>query len=164
VLDVGAGAGCHSLALQTRGLDVVAVETCAEFVEVMVQRGVMDARCVPPAEVDDGPFDRLLLLMHGLGIVGDPEGLRWFLADAHRLVTPDGCVLLDSADPGEACHEPGLGVAELRLEYGGVMGAPFPWLFAGTKALGRLAAEVGWETEVVYREPEGRYLARLTRR
>jgi len=163
VLDVGAGAGCHALALQERGLEVVAVETCDAFVEVMRARGVMDARCAALAEVEDGPFDRLLLLMHGLGIAGNPDGLRWLLADAHRLVAREGCVLLDSRDPGEACDEPGFGVAVMRFEYSGVMGPTFPWLFAGVEALERLAAEVGWETNVVLREPDGRYLASLTR-
>jgi SAM-dependent methyltransferase len=163
VLDIGAGAGCHALALQEQRLDVVAVDTCPAFVEVMMARGVVDARCMAPSEVDDGPFDRLLLLMHGLGIAGDADGLRWLLADAHRLVTADGMILLDSRDPGEACDEPGLGVAELRLEYAGEMGPPFPWLFAGAEALERIAADVGWGTEVVLQEADGRYLARLNR-
>ena len=34
-LDVGAGAGCHSLILQERGLDVVAIDVAPEAVEVM---------------------------------------------------------------------------------------------------------------------------------
>jgi SAM-dependent methyltransferase len=163
VLDVGAGAGCHTLALQERGLKVVALETCDAFVEVMCSRGVKDVRSAALSEVDDGPFDRLLLLMHGLGLAGSPDGLRWLLADAHRLVARDGCVLLDSRDPGDACDEGGLAVAELRLEYLGQMGPRFPWLFAGSEALESLAAEVGWRTTVVLRESDGRYLASLTR-
>ena len=43
VLDVGAGAGCHSLALQRRGLDVTAVDISPLSVDVMRRRGVRQA-------------------------------------------------------------------------------------------------------------------------
>ena len=43
VLDVGAGAGCHSLALQRRGLDVTAVDISTLSVDVMRRRGVRQA-------------------------------------------------------------------------------------------------------------------------
>lgn len=45
VLDVGAGAGCHSLALQQRGLEVTAVDISELSVETMRRRGVANARC-----------------------------------------------------------------------------------------------------------------------
>ncbi len=164
VLDVGAGAGCHALALRRRGLDVVAIDTCRAFVEVLRERGLPDARLADPADVDDGPFDRALLLMHGLGLAGDEAGLRRMLGELRRLLAPGGCVLVDSRDPGEACEDPeapGLAVAELRMSYRGREGAPFPWLFASEEALGRLVAAAGWRAEVVRREPDGRYLAEL---
>ena len=163
VLDVGAGAGCHALALQERGLEVVALETCDAFVDVMRLRGVKDVRSGELAKVKDGPFDRLLLLMHGLGLAGHPDGLRSLLADAHRLLAHDGRVLLDSRDPKDACDEDGLAVAELRLEYLGRKGPRFSWLFAGPEALEAFAAEVGWQATVVHQEPDGRYLASLAR-
>jgi len=44
VLDAGAGAGCHALALQERDLAVCAIDIAPEAVEVMRMRGVRDAR------------------------------------------------------------------------------------------------------------------------
>ena len=43
VLDVGAGAGCHSLVLQERGLDVTAIDISPLSVETMKERGVKKA-------------------------------------------------------------------------------------------------------------------------
>ena len=164
VLDVGAGAGCHSLALQLRGARVTALDTCPACVEVMQRRGVVDARLGPVAQVEDGPFDSLLYLMHGIGVVGDREGLRWMLADAHRLVSPGGSILLDSRDPGSSCNDDeGFGVAELAITYRGSRGAAFSWLFVSAAALARESAPVGWRTDVVCTEPDGRYLAQLIR-
>ena len=40
ILDVGAGAGCHSLVLQERGMDVTAIEISPLSVETMKERGV----------------------------------------------------------------------------------------------------------------------------
>ncbi len=170
VLDVGAGAGCHALALQALAAgstpsapapveSVVALDLCPLAVRVMRSRGVIDARSGVLAEVDDGPYDTLLFLMHGIGVVGDLDGLAWTLADAHRLLAPGGRIVLDSRDPGSDEH----GSIELRLEYDGCVGAPFWWLFVSEPALRKLAARVGWQTDLLCREPDGRYVARLTR-
>ena len=43
VLDVGAGAGCHTLALQEQGLDVTAIDVSPLSVETMKRRGVKQA-------------------------------------------------------------------------------------------------------------------------
>ena len=39
-LDVGAGAGCHSLVLQEKGIDVTAIDISPLSVETMKERGV----------------------------------------------------------------------------------------------------------------------------
>ena len=68
ILDVGAGAGCHSLALQQQGRQVTAIDISPLAVATMRERGVMDVR-----EQDfftlDGHYDTILMLMNGIGIV-----------------------------------------------------------------------------------------------
>src|SRR5262245_2587531 len=98
VLDVGAGSGCHALALQERGLEVVALETLPELVEIMTRRGVKNARCASIFDFSGPPFDTVLMMMNGLGLAGTLDGLRHLLAHLRHLVTPGGQVLADSTD------------------------------------------------------------------
>ena len=69
VLDVGAGAGCHSLVLQEHGIDVTAIDISPLAVETMRQRGIKNV-----LEQDfftlEGTYDTILMLMNGIGIVG----------------------------------------------------------------------------------------------
>ncbi len=182
VLDVGAGSGLHSLALQARGVTVTAIDLDPGAVEVMRARGVADARCADvwrlggPAPRDDERFDTVLLLGHNIGLVEDLVGLVRFLAHARGLIRDDGCILLNSYDVlvtedprhlsyHELNRRAGRYVGETRmaLEFGGVAGPVCGWLHVDAATLARLAGEAGWRCEVVRQEATGDYLAWLTR-
>jgi SAM-dependent methyltransferase len=176
VLDAGAGSGCHSLVLQEQGLAVCAIDIAPEAVEVMRRRGVQDARRADIFSFEAEPFDTILLMMNGIGVVGDLAGLDRFLAEVGRLLKPDGQILLDSYDPGwtqdpveAGCPgtrvRPGRYPGEMRfqLEYNGVTGPPLEWLFVDAGTLADHAGRAGWSCEVLWQEEEGHYLARLTR-
>jgi len=167
VLDVGAGAGCHSLVLQARGLSVTALDVSPAAVEVMRRRGVRDVRCGDVFAFAGERFDTLLILMNGIGLVGTLDGLDRFLRDVPRLVADGGQVLLDSFDPGPPDAErPHAYAGEMRfqLEYRGVRGAYYDFVFLDFETLGRRADRAGWCCESIWQEDEGHYLARLTRR
>ena len=167
VLDVGAGAGCHSLALQTRRLPVTALDVSPEAVAVMRRRGVRDVRCGDVFSFAGERFDTLLILMNGIGLVGTLDGLDRFLRDVPRLLANGGQILLDSFDPGPAETEPlraYAGEMRFQLEYGGVRGAFYDFLFLDFGTLCRHAEAAGWRCESIWQEDEGHYLARLTRR
>ncbi|WNJ16205.1 hypothetical protein [Pontibacter sp. G13] len=76
VLDIGAGAGCHSLALQNRGHEVVALEISTGAVDIMTQSGIRHVEHGSLWDYQGGPYDTLLLMMNGIGLVGDFQGLR----------------------------------------------------------------------------------------
>lgn len=167
VLDVGAGAGAHALALQCRGLEVVAIDVAPEAVEVMRRRGVRDARLGEAIGYQDSrPFDTLLLLMNGIGVVGTLAGLERFLGESRRLLCAGGQILLDSYDPGPplpgAPRDRYPGEMRFRLEYAG-RGPFYEWLFVDLDTLRQRAACAGYRGEGIWQEAEGHYLARLTR-
>ena len=78
VLDIGAGSGIHSLALQSQGLTVTAIDISPQAVEIMIRRGIKDTQLADILIFHGGPFDTLLMLGHGIGITGDIDGLDNF--------------------------------------------------------------------------------------
>ena len=163
VLDVGAGVGSVTLALQEAGVDVTALEVIPEAVAVMTGRGV---RAVLQGSVLDLPpdptFDTLLLLMNGLALAGTQAGIGPLLQALEGFLAPGGQVLLDSTDltAGDGA-EPG--ELHYQIEFQGRKGAPFPQLFLDSAALRRMAGSEGWIAEKVWEGEDGEYLARLSR-
>ncbi len=175
VLDIGAGAGCHSLVLQERGMKVRAIDISPYAIEVMAKRGVKDARCIDVFELDNERFDTLLMMMHGIGLVGDLSGLDRFLHHAHRLLKPNGQIICDSLDVRctdnpvhlayqEANRQAGHYFGEIRMqfEYKGQTGPFFSWLHVDPKTLADHAERMAWACQVSYQEKSGDYLAQLT--
>jgi len=176
VLDAGAGSGLHSLALQRAGVRVTAVDLDPRTVELMLRRGVTDARVADVFELEGPAFDTLLMLGHGLGVTGTLPGLDRFLARAHGLVAPGGQALVDSLDvrrtddPANLAYHAAnrkagryIGEVRMQLEFAGVAGPWCDWLHVDAEALREHAAVAGWDCEVLSEGSAGDYLARLTR-
>ena len=176
VLDVGAGSGCHSLVLQSRGFDVTAIEILPELVRILRERGVREARVATWMDLEAEPFETVFMMMNGLGLTESLSGLRRFLREARRLVRRGGQVLADSTDvrarldaeagrTGALERADGRYVGELhfQVEYEGQKGEPFPQLYVDANTLIRYAREEEWGCEIVSDPDEyGHYLARLT--
>jgi len=175
ILDIGAGAGVHSLVLQGKGLNVTAIDILPEAVEVMSKSGVMDSYCIDVFEFKGKTFDTLLLLGRGIGMVGNLEGLNYFLTDIKRLLKSGGQLLLNSCDVTSTSipehlsyHKSNLeagryiGEIGLRLHYKDISGKSFSWLHVDSKTLSEYSYKTGWNFEIVEEEEDGNYLARLT--
>lgn len=174
VLDVGAGAGSHALALQERGFRVTALEPHEGLMEVLRGRGILDPRTASLAELARAGerFDTILLLMNGLGLAGTLEGLPGLLQALAGVLAPGGQVLADSSDlrglvegADDTLRLPDgryLGDLQFQLEFRGERGDPIPFLFVDPDTLARVAGGEGWKVEVVLGNGEGGYLCRLT--
>lgn len=173
ILDVGAGAGCHSLALQDMQKVVTACEISPSSVETMRDRGVKKV-----IEQDfftlTERFDTILMLMNGIGIVGTSDRLPAFFKHIDHLLENHGQLLLDSSDisyiyedeDGVICLPEGdkyYGELEYRMQYRNVKGVPFPWLYIDFDTLQRIAQENGFKAELLQNGDHYDYLARITR-
>ena len=174
VLDVGAGAGCHSLVLQEKGMDVTAIDISPLSVETMKKRGVKKV-----LEQDfftlEGQYDTILMLMNGIGIVGTLERLPEFFKQLDKILAPGDQVLCDSSDISYVFEdEEGMidipnemnyyGEHSFRMQYKDTIGEPFNWLYIDADTLKEKAGRYGYSVEVVAEGEHFDYLARLTKR
>ncbi|GAA4504330.1 class I SAM-dependent methyltransferase [Hymenobacter ginsengisoli] len=177
VLDLGAGAGCHALELQSRGFaDVRAIDQSAGAVQVMQARGVQQVAqhdILDKRGKDERPYDTILMLMNGLGLTGTLEGLDKFLAHARTLLAPDGQILGTSSDISYLYEDedgalvfnlngPYYGEVTYTFQYKDQTGEPFPWLFIDASLLEDAARQAGYEVEFLGEDEGGQYLVRLT--
>ena len=176
ILDVGAGSGCHALALQKIGKEVTAIDISELSVEVMRERGVEDARAV---DLYDEHFveryDTILLLMNGSGIIGNIEGMERFFLRMKQLLKPEGCIYMDSSDLKYLFEEEDgaylidvagdyYGLVDFQMQYKQVKGDRFDWLYIDFDTLAYYAEQFGFIAEVVCMGAHYDYLAALKRK
>ena len=173
VLDVGAGSGCHSLELQGRGMEVVAIDISTLSVDVMRQRGI-DARVADFFDKTfDEKFDTILMAMNGIGIVGKIERLPEYFMRLKQILAPGGQVLLDSSDiryvfeneDGSLDIDPDSGYygeIDYRMQYRGIKGEPFDWLYIDFETLSTYAGQYGFRCEKCIDGEHYDYLAKVT--
>lgn len=173
ILDVGAGSGCHALALQDMGKEVCAVDISPLSVEAMKLRGVKDARLVNVFdERFTEKFDTILLLMNGTSIIGRLENMPLFFNRMRELLNPDGVVLMDSSDLKYLYeNEDGsfdinlngdyYGLVDYEMRYKGIKGGKFDCLYADFDTLSCCAEACGFTAKLVKEGKHYDYLCQL---
>lgn len=172
VLDVGAGAGIHTLYLEEQGFEVEALDISKRACECMKIMGVSrsthhDFFTLPPTS----KYDTLLLLMNGIGLAGELKMLKNTLQQAEKLLNPGGQILFDSSDIHYLYEDYGIkkpkhyyGEIEYQYEYKGEKGIPFKWLFIDPESLIKIADEENWLIQFLYEDENDQYLVRMTKR
>ena len=145
ILDVGAGSGCHSIALMKMEKKPVAIDK----------------------------FDTVLMLMNGTGIIGTLDDMPAFFSRMKQLLNPGGSVLIDSSDLRYLFEEEDgslmidladdyYGQLDYQMLYKDVEGEPFDWLYVDFDTLAFYAEENGFYAELIAEGEHYDYLARLT--
>ena len=171
VLDIGCGSGSHSLHLQNeKGLSVCAVDSSSGAAQIAKERGVNQVFHQSILDFKEGSFDTLLLLMNGLGIAKDFQGVLPLLIHLKSLLTPGGQILLDSSDLiylfEEEDQDDWRNAATYygELDFGiGFKGETekFPWLYLDFEHLSQAGELAGFNCEKILDGPNYDYLARL---
>lgn len=173
ILDVGAGSGCHSLALKQMGKKSVAIDISPLSVEVMQVRG-LDARLVNLFDTHFVErFDTILMLMNGSGIIGRVENFGDFFQRMKLLLNPGGCILMDSSDLRYLFEEEDgsfvvdlagdyYGQLDFQMQYKQIKGEAFDWLYVDFNTLSLYASQYGFKAELVKEGSHYDYLAKLT--
>jgi len=172
ILDVGAGAGSHSLYLQEKGFTVKAIDISEGAIAVCKQRGLMHAE-VKDILKETETFDTILLLMNGTGIFQEQHQVVTYLKHLKSILNPEGQILIDSSDIKYMYEDEDggfwmdttanyYGELDYFLSYKGEKENPMKWLYLDFNMLLTACTSIGLQCELVTEGEHFDYLAKLT--
>jgi len=172
ILDVGAGSGCHSIELYRKGHAISLLEIRKGLVALLSEREINNVYHADIFNFTDKQFDTLLMLMNGIGLVQDLNGLDKILTHIKSLLKPGGQLLIDSSDlmylyqeeDGSILlnlNEGYYGEVEYRFVYKELTGELFKWLYVDFSTLYEYAQKNGFTCELIFEDDHYNYLARL---
>lgn len=174
VLDIGCGAGGHSLYLQGKEFEVTALDNSEGAIKTCELRGVKNTVHSNILDFKGQQFDTLLILMNGIGIAERLENLSVFFNHLKSILKPKGQILLDSSDiiymfdadedggRWMPSNEKYYGEVKFTMQYKDQKSNPFPWLYLDYNTLQRAAIANNLTCELVSEGEHYDYLARLT--
>ncbi|MDH7444936.1 class I SAM-dependent methyltransferase [Aquimarina sp. 2201CG14-23] len=174
VLDVGCGAGSHSIFLQEdRKLDVTAIDISEGAIEICKKRGITNATVQDIFDLREVRYDTLLFLMNGSGIIGKLDNIDRFFSHLKNLLKPNGQILIDSSDISYLfAEEDGsfwvdasagyYGEMQYKLKYKNLESDWFDWLYIDYNTLQNAANAHGFVCELVTEGENNDFLAKLT--
>lgn len=171
VLDVGCGAGNHSLYLQENGLKVKAIDNSKGAIEVCKKRGVIDTELKSLLEETE-EFDTILLLMNGTGIFQELSQLAKYLKHLKSLLKTGGQILIDSSDIKYMYQDDDggfwldttanyYGELDYFISYKGEEEIPLKWLYLDFETLKTACLATGLHCEKIMDGEHFDYLAKL---
>lgn len=172
VLDVGCGAGSHSLYLQDqKGLKVKAIDISKGAIKACKKRGVKKAKVQDILDVTK-QYDTILLLMNGTGVFQELNQVTKYLAHLKSLLKPNGQILIDSSDivymyeneegDFDLDDNPNYyGELEYYVSYKGQKEEPFNMLYMDFKLLKNACEALGLKCEMLAEGEHYDYLAKI---
>ncbi|MEB3800935.1 class I SAM-dependent methyltransferase [Flavobacterium columnare] len=175
VLDVGCGAGSHSLCLQEKGLEVKSLDISKNAIETCRLRGLEDT--INESLIDfhtEDKFDTILLLMNGTGIFGTLKETSKYLQKLKNLLSENGQIIIDSSDIIYMFDQDEDGAYEIpangyygelifTIHYKGETEESFPWLYMDYNTLQNACHANGLICELIEEGAHFDYLARITK-
>lgn len=173
ILDVGCGAGSHSLYLQEKRFDVTSIDISVNAIKACQLRGLNNARVQNLLDIHNEKFDTILLLMNGTGIFGTLSQTSLYLQKLKSLLNPNGQILIDSSDiiymfdeeedgskwiPADGYY----GELTFTVSYKNQTEEPFPWLYLDYNTLQNAAHANGLNCKLIIEGEHFDYLAKLS--
>lgn len=175
VLDIGCGAGRHTLHLQDKGLEVTAIDTSPGALKVCRMRGVKKAMTRSIDEVSKfspSAFDAVLMMGNNFGLVGDHLKARRVLQDLARITSDDGRIIAATLNPYGTRNPKHLryhkfnkargrwpGQITIRVRFESLIGPWFDYLFVSPKEMESILDGTGWAVEEFIGNTNDRYFA-----
>jgi SAM-dependent methyltransferase len=182
ILDIGCGAGRHSLHLQKMGHEVTGIDASPLAIKICKLRGHKNARLLPIGGIGEfagESFDTVILLGNNFGLFGSFRKAQSLLKILHRITSKDARIIAETMDPHAttdpdhlAYHKQNLkrgrmaGQTRLRIRHRKLTGPWFDYLFVSEPELQMILKDTGWMVHKILRSrkpPSFQYVAILSK-
>jgi SAM-dependent methyltransferase len=179
VLDIGCGAGRHSIYLQSKGLDVTGIDSSPLAIKVCSLRGLKKTKVMSIAEVSrfkPCSFDTILMLGNNFGLFGSFSNARLLLKQLYKITSPNALIVAESNDPyktenpfhiryQKANRRRGRmsGQMRIRIRYMKYVGKWFDYLIVSREEMRGILRGTGWKVKKFIDSRSSPYVAIIQR-
>ncbi|MEP0264318.1 methyltransferase domain-containing protein [Dokdonia sp.] len=171
-LDVGSGAGSHSLWLQEQGIDITALDI-SKGCSMLSRKRTLEKVITSSILDHKGQYDTLLILMNGTGIFEEISKVDAYLQHLKTLLKPNGQILIDGSDIKYMfetedggywidIHNTYYGEVTMAMSYKGQRSNDFKWLYLDFDTLQEYAKKNELQCKLILEGDHYDYLACLT--
>ncbi len=180
VLDIGCGAGRHSLYLQQKGFDVTGIDISPGAVKVCKLKGLKKVFVRPVSHVDKfkpNSFDTVLMLGNNFGLFGSEKGAKLRLKKLSRISSPGARIIAGTRNPYKTDNPNHLqylrlnkkrgrmpGQIKIRARFEKTVGPWFDYLFVSPEEMENILRDTDWRVERFVGAEEPTYFAVIRRK
>ncbi len=175
VLDIGCGAGRHSLYLQQNGFDVTGIDNSPGAIKVCKLRALKKALVRPISDVDKfepDSFDTVIMFGNNFGLFGSPKAAKPILKKLYRITSPNALIIAGTLNPYRTTDPDHLayhklnrrrgrmpGQIRMRVRYRRAIGAWFDYLFVSPQEMKNIFKDTDWRIEKFISPEAANYFA-----
>jgi len=174
VIDIGCGAGRHSIYLQEKGFKVTGIDISPTAVEACRRMGLKDIRGLSIDEItsDLGTIDTIIMMGNNFGLFENFMKAKRTLRKFHSLTTEDARIIAETRDPYDTdipehleYHERNRkkgrmsGQLRLRIIYKKYKTPWFDYLLVSKEELKDILRDTGWTSSKILNGEMGTYIA-----
>jgi len=174
VLDIGCGAGRHSLYLQKKGFDVLGIDNSPLAIKVCKLRGLKKTKVMPIEDIDFKPdsFDTIIMMGNNFGLFGSFKKAQRLLKKIHKMTSRNALIITETRDPYKTDNPDHLeyhrlnkekgrmgGQVKIRIRFRKYVGRWFDYLMVSKEEMKEILIGTGWKIKKFIDSDNSEYIA-----
>jgi len=173
VLDIGCGAGRHSLYLQGKGFDVLGIDISPLAIKVCKLKGLRKAKVMSIEEAKSqlGSFDTIIMMGNNFGLFGSFKKARRLLKRFHKITSENALIIAVTRDPYKTDNPAHLeyhklnkekdrmgGQVRIRSRFRKYVGRWFDYLMVSKEEMKEILRATGWKVKQFIDSEDAQYV------